>query len=343
VSNKGKIYVLLSKHQGSNNQLVALAECIGNNYSINPICCELRSRKKVFYPFYKVFCKILLTYKIPFIFRKIINYCILNGDRPVLQTGDLIIGKTPPFEVSMMLLVHKTEAQKIFIGEPKHFSKKLFEHLISTPSTPVQRASITLSMMPTSMSYNDILVFEKTVVVDKDHWFFLIGGEANGFKYDDEDWGKLCDTIIAYAEKYNKKILISTSPRTGKIGENILRRRLERHNRIDTLFLWGEKKVNEESPLKKFMAISECIFVTEDSAGMISDALVARRPLISLRLQEDSYNSLSTPLTIYHANQQHLLRMVVGNNDVDLHQWIQDCFVSLQQSWEEELVSQLSV
>lgn len=338
----GIVYVMFSRHHGSNNQLMAIAETIKQKRLIKPIHCELRTRAKILYPFYRWLCN---KFFIGSCHRYIVNIVIkffIRGSCPHLVAKDLIIAKTPPFEVPMMLLAHGTNAKTIFVGKPKRLSREFFTHLISTPSTPVSPASVYLSMMPTHINYDDIVEINNIRKDDNKVLFFLLGGKSQGFSYNNNDWEQICDCILYLSQKYAKQVLVSTSPRTGKDGERIIKQRLSSNSNIESIYFWGERKAEEASPMIPFIAASDCLFVTEDSAGMISDALVARRPLITLRLQENNYNSLSTPLVTYHEKRDHLLRLIVGEEaKVDITTWGKTVFIPLQKSWREELTSQL--
>lgn len=345
----GAIYVLKSKYHGSNNQLIALAEIVGQGRTVKPVRCELVSRIKLLYPLYRWLCRSSTESStaggVVFWARRF----LLQGECPSLKKEDMVIAKTPPFEAPLLMLAQGTGAKKIFVGSPRRFSENAFDCLISTPSTPADAASVRLSMLPTLLSYQDITAAEGAK--DTKHgggaesrpWCFFLGGNARGYSYSEADWRRICQQMISLSKQHSKKILVSTSPRTGADAEKIIKAMLGDQNEVESVFLWGENFEREGSPMLEYITVSDCLFVTEDSAGMISDALVSSRPVVSLRLKEDSFNPLSTPLAIYHAEKNHLLRLVVDEFDgVDIMHWQQDVFIPLQLGWREELTTQLS-
>lgn len=112
------------------------------------------------------------------------------------------------------------------------------------------------------------------------YFTLLIGGEGAGYSYNNDFYEKLADNIIKLSHKYNIKWLISTSRRTPVDVENILKEKLQYV--CDYFVAYHE---NPEKILLPFLGLSSAVFVTEESASMISEAISARKPVYTLQPQ----------------------------------------------------------
>ena len=141
------------------------------------------------------------------------------------------------------------------------------------------------SLKVKSKDFLKINNFDKKVT----HYSLLIGGDGSGYKYDEEFYNKLILFVKKTSKEKNIKWLITTSRRTPIDIENKLEKEL-----LDycTYFVLFNKK--EEKVLLPFFGLSKFIFVTEESASMISEAITSLKPVFTIS------NNLNTDNTNYN-------------------------------------------
>lgn len=148
---KGTVFILQSRHHGSNQQLAAIAKSIFPEHTVMRQRFELRSRSKLF----RLFCRLLVRLKRstggirPF--AAVLSWLALRHGYVRVTDRDVIIAKTPPFEYPAMILGAGTGARTVFLGAPRHFSTRDFDTVVSTPSTFCADADIVLETLPTEV------------------------------------------------------------------------------------------------------------------------------------------------------------------------------------------------
>lgn len=331
-----KAYVLLSKYHGSNQQLIALANQLVGEDHVLKITCELRSRKKLFLPFFKLIFLLKRIVKPHGWLFKCLGKMALTECPHDIRPMDFIISKTPPFELPALMLTAGTGARSIHIGTPKRMKRSFFNTLISTPSTPVSHADIELEVLPTSLTFTEFQARKLKINRKSGVWLMLIGGDAKGIHYDSSDWDVLINELLNVARIHTIKWLVVTSPRSCLELENRLSESAEAYPKaFEGLVLWGE---GDRTPIAECLARSEVAVVTEDSASMISEALNCRLPVFSCRPEASEYNSLTTPLVEHHEICSHLKRFALVQNElVERLTWLQNKHKPLTICWAEEL------
>lgn len=115
----------------------------------------------------------------------------------------------------------------------------------------------------------------------KGFWSLLIGGNGSGYRFDGRDVTSLVDGCAALAKQHGKRLLITTSRRTGADAEEQLAQWLTTHPDapIATCVLYGQRP---EKVAAAFMGLAEVVFCTEDSTSMISETVLNQRPLVTV-------------------------------------------------------------
>ncbi|SEA10610.1 fission ELM1 [Desulfuromusa kysingii] len=332
---KKKIIVLQSKYHGSNQQLLSIAKYAFSDYEPHAVNVELRSRKKIFFPLYKVIIFLRSYIGSKKIIAQFLNTLALKNLGPEISDSDVILAKTAPYEVPAQLLAAGSKASVCFIGRPRRFPADKFTCLVSTPSTPVQPNNITLETLPTFSTFKDYELHKINIKESSKIWGMLLGGNAKGFEYDEKTWLTLATDMQKLAKKYKIKWLISTSPRTGKKAEMIFKKVFPNLSpELYELICWGDQ---QRKSILDCLSSSEVVFVTEDSASMVSEAVNCRIPTISIRPKKTGYNSLTEPLATYHHQKGTLVRMTsdeIGSFDFPL--WIRKGYKPLTLCWTEQ-------
>ncbi len=114
------------------------------------------------------------------------------------------------------------------------------------------------------------------------YWTLLIGGNGSGYRFRGDEILAAVEQCAHLARQHDKRLLISTSRRTGSGVETKIRDWLARQqpNPAAYTVLFNHKP---ERVAAAFMALGEVVFCTEDSLSMLSEAVLLKRPLVSLR------------------------------------------------------------
>lgn len=108
----------------------------------------------------------------------------------------------------------------------------------------------------------------------------FIGGSTNKYHLKAKYMHKLVDDIVAFKQKHQGSLFISTSRRTGAENTQKLVQALGDH---DQLWIYSG---GEPNPYLAWLASADAIVVTNDSVNMMSEALVTAKPLYILNLPE---------------------------------------------------------
>ena len=332
---KKRIIILQSKYHGSNQQLLSIAKYAFSDYDPHAVHIELRSRKKILLPIYKIIIIVrnYLGSRNPI--SQLLNTLALKNVKGKILDADIILAKTAPYECPAQMLAAGTRASVYFIGQPRRFPTDKFTCLVSTPSTPVQPNDITLETLPTFSTFKNYHRHKINTKKPSRIWGMLLGGNAKGFKYDNKTWLTLATDMQEIAKKYKIKWLISTSPRTGKNAEAIFKKIFpEPSPGLYELSCWGDP---QQKSILDCLSCSEVVFVTEDSASMISEAVNCRIPTVSIRPKKTGYNGLTEPLATYHHQKGTLIRMTSDEiKSFDFPLWISKDFKPLTLCWTEQ-------
>ncbi|MCU0858668.1 MAG: mitochondrial fission ELM1 family protein [Pontiellaceae bacterium] len=334
-----KVYVLQSKYHGSNQQLLALASVLTETHHIIPLSCEVVSRKRVFYPLYRllIFIRSRLGQDSS-VSERLARWALT--DYVNVEAGSFILAKTAPFEFPAAILASGSKAGILFIGRPRRLSRQFYKTLISTPSSPVENADCSLDYLPVSFRYVEFVEARRSLNKEHRIWCVLLGGKARGYDYSDGCWENLLNGLMDRARNAGVLLSISTSPRSGDEVERLLRTYREAYPEVisDTV-LWREGDRRKPFDL---LVNASCVFVTEDSASMISEALNTRLPVIDITPSCNCRHSLTAGLVEYHCARGSMLRVAVDEiSATDVKGWIETEWKPVEECWSDAARRQL--
>ncbi|MGJ8639907.1 MAG: ELM1/GtrOC1 family putative glycosyltransferase [Opitutaceae bacterium] len=114
-------------------------------------------------------------------------------------------------------------------------------------------------------------------------WAVLIGGDGSGVRWTTQDWERFSTSLIKRAQAFDARLLVSTSRRTGAVGELVLKKAFEGSG----LLLKGvwPCDFDRQSMLRvpALLGNASMAFVTEDSASMVNEAIASGRPVVTLK------------------------------------------------------------
>lgn len=328
---KGKVYILESRHHGSNQQLEVIAKNIFSGHETVSKRFELRSRSKLF----RVLCTVLIRLK-RFAggsggVSRTLSWLALRNGFVAVTDQDILIAKTPPFEYPLALLAAGTRAKTVFLGTPKHFSPADFDIVVSTPSTHCACADIVLETLPTETQISFPEIGEEDGAM-RPVWALVIGGDAKGYCYSAAFYRHLLTAMKKISAVLGVRWIVSTSPRTPAVAESDIAAFVKDNpDLVEKSVLWGK---GERMQLHDIYARSEAALVTEDSASMVSAAVNQKLRTVCVRPDDAGFNSLVTPLLESLEKKRRILRVdmssLVGDDPKNL---VDFEFYPLRENW----------
>ena len=195
-----------------------------------------------------------------------------------LKNCDLIIaagGKTAPCAAANSLLGNIPVIQ---LGSPRGMNSSLFSALVTVERYFNHPSNIVACLTPNLYSPDSCL---RSSIEEglKEHILFLIGGEGIGYSYEEDEWESLIAGMQYMHSVTKLPISIVTSRRSDPRVEKKLRSQLSNIPiEYSAWFHFGDK----DFKLDALLGSAKNIFVTEDSAMMISESISSGQPVTTL-------------------------------------------------------------
>jgi mitochondrial fission protein ELM1 len=269
-----KILIISDGIPGHFNQSNGVALMISDTCDCSITTHELSWRLYPLRSVCNVFAKLLLRFN-----NKNIARAILWMYTPIHSQGyDLVIaagGNTMPVSAAIKL-AHSMPV--IQLGSPRGLHSSMFNALVTIEKYFDHPSNIVAAISPNlySPAVCSIAAEKENL---SEHILFLIGGEGIGYSYSTNEWESMLASIQALSSKIKLPISIVTSRRTPPEVEDLFQSRLK--NILGDYSAWfhhGDKNFN----LAALLGSAINIFVTEDSAMMISESISSGKPVTTL-------------------------------------------------------------
>lgn len=168
----------------------------------------------------------------------------------------------------------------VFAGSLRGLRPDLFGAVLTLEPIAGADNNIVLTVPPSPVDA-DALAGRTVPGCDSAHpcWALLIGGDGAGYRYTDADWIALGRLLVQTADRYGIRWLLSTSPRTGRAAERLLRDAVP-ESCLAAAAWYGRDPADR---VMDFLAAADRVLVTEDSMTMLTEAISAMKPVYSLR------------------------------------------------------------
>ena len=267
-----KVLILSDGRAGHFNQSLAVAEAMKTLEETENIYLEVKVRKVS-----KYILRFLLNSKMgQQLFRaapsaKMINIFYKQYDwegRP-----DIIISSGKDTSLLNVMLSLMYGSKNIFIGNPKKLNHHLFTKIMTVLDLGFDN-QIVLDVAPTSSYKGDLSSFIHKYKLDKkvQYYTLLVGGDGAGYTFEDEE----IRNIISFVNRIDQvQWLVSTSRRTAKLYEGKMKKEMKTACFIDF-------NINPEKVVSGFLELSTAVFVTEESASMLSESIASKKSVFTL-------------------------------------------------------------
>ncbi len=249
---------------------------------------------------------------------------ILPSNKP-----DLIISAGGNTLFANTALSKALNVNNIYSGTLKGYNSRLISKVFTVVAIKGIKNNVVLDLPPANIS--DI-----SVTHDQPFYTLLIGGDGAGYTFSQADWQHLVIAISEIAQLNNIKWKITTSRRTGEAVEKQLRKILDT-DVVDEV-VWFSS--NPQKVVKRFLAEGQVIFCTEDSLTMISEAIYAHKPVVTLqpemmKPEENDYQALEK-----YQQQQFIIRNPIAT--LSLLDLSKDKFCNTYPDVEKQIVNAVS-
>lgn len=196
------------------------------------------------------------------------------------QVPDVVVSTGGNTACANVLLARHWRCPNIFLGSKRHVASRCFTaHLTLEPTG--EPSNIVMEVAPSPLSACDVAAKGRRFVADhllagERLWLMACGGDGAGKVYRKGHWQALGAWMNDAARRYGVRWLVSTSRRSGRVGERALRATLD-PQRVAYGVWWRER---EERILGELMGAAERLFVTADSMSMICDCIAVGKNLV---------------------------------------------------------------
>ncbi len=135
----------------------------------------------------------------------------------------------------------------------------------------------------------------------------FLGGKTKGYDFSPQFFKQFVEGLDRFVHKNNCKLIITTSRRTSKQYEKVLKDKFEKHPEVPLLVIANED--NPEGIARKMMGVSDVILVSEDSVSMISEGVASGKDVLILKMNSKGLASKHYRFQ-KHLQKQGVLRVV---------------------------------
>ena len=268
-----KILILSDSRAGHFNQSLAVAEAIKSFGPVEEVYVEVKVKK-----IRKYLLRTLLNSKMgKKLFQKLPSLKMIQ----IFYEGyewegqpDIIIsaGKDTSLLNAMLALMY--EGTNFFIGHPKKLDNYLFSAVFTVLDLGFDN-QIVLDVAPTRSYSGHLTEFAATYELNPQYEYYtlLIGGDGSGYRFEEEDIDQLITFVNATADTV--KWLVTTSRRTIEAYES----KMEKEMNAECFIAFNK---NPKKVVAGFLELSTAVFVTEESASMMSEGVAFRKPVVTL-------------------------------------------------------------
>ena len=205
--------------------------------------------------------------------------------------ADVIISCGASTEGVNLLLSRELNAKKIIIMKPSMAGIKRFDLVIAPKHdrAKVKKNLIVTEGAPNRITdeklKNDSAALVKRIESTKPLKIgIFIGGDNSEFRLTAGITNELVDAANELAEDLDAEILVTTSRRTPKEAEAILKERLGKNSRCKLLIIANENNIDEA--VGGILGLSRIAIVSCESISMISEALAAPNHTVIFELEK---------------------------------------------------------
>lgn len=229
-------------------------------------------------------------------------------------------------EAPNLFISRVNKATGIQLGRPKRVPFNTLDIVVAHQGHVTASHEIELPISPSQILLSDYLRNE-----ERNNVLLAIGGNTEEVSFPDEFWTELCTRAVEFAARKGGRLLVTTSPRTGKSVEQKIRHRLlELGLPSEQIDLYSSGKAQ---PITDLLKTTGTVIATYESVSMISEGIASGASAVAAYSGE---LAKSERITSFLQKQMEAKRVALW--DVTAHSAPQiDSLVPLQTCWSDTL------
>lgn len=265
-----KALIISDSVPGHFNQSIGICMLLSEEIEMEFSIVEMKWKVKVLRSLFKIIGRKLCNN----LSKKKSKWILRFFDKINVEGFDFLVaagGNTFPINAALSKLYGIPNIQ---LGSPRGISSELFNAHLTAEKYSDASNNIVYEITPNRYSPKNCINND----ISSDKILFLFGGEGMGYFYSKNDINHIIQSLNNLTKKLDKEIICVTSRRSDKNHEITLRNNLSNLSCDSIWFHAGGKNAD----LKKLFSMSECIFVTEDSAMMISESISSGKQVTTI-------------------------------------------------------------
>ncbi|NNJ94400.1 MAG: hypothetical protein HKP57_06625 [Halobacteria archaeon] len=278
-----RVWCLSDGRPGHYNQSHGIVKALSHRYDTRQEWIEADLRL----PFMRPLLPLLLNHTRGAWFRLIMACyrCRLPAGAP-----DMIVSAGGNTLFLNAALARHFHCKNLFSGSLRRLSHRCFTGYL-TLAAPAHDNAIQVLLAPTEMDSDELTMYRNHVREEQGWsgpiWCMVIGGDSGFYTFTAHDWIELARFMARMSDLFHVRWLLTTSPRTGQAVDSLLRDNIDPALLLDAVwYSQAPRKV-----MRDYLAAADVVMCTEDSLTMLTEAVSAGRPVISLRPARVSPNA----------------------------------------------------
>lgn len=210
--------------------------------------------------------------------------------------ADIIISCGSSLAAVNIFLTRENNAKNVVVMKPGIAGAGNFEVvIIPKHDRPRERDNVVITEGSPNLISDDLMREGGDVIRgiaalgDKKRLGLLLGGDTPEYKLTVDLAGRLVDQIEDALEKSDMELLITTSRRTPKAVEKILKRRFNSNPRLKLLVIANEKNI--ENTVGGILDLCDVVLVSGESVSMVSEAASSGKHTVVFDLEKKKGSS----------------------------------------------------
>tara|TARA_B100001769_G_scaffold269348_1_gene259072 strand:+ start:725 stop:1762 length:1038 start_codon:yes stop_codon:yes gene_type:complete len=264
--------------------------------------------------------KVEVRWKLGFLRKLLLSSKVLRDILPISicvnipqnKDFDLIISSGGATEWVNSKLAILFNSHNLYIGTLRHCSPSQFTFL-AVKKYKDHDGFLDMPIVPNVIKKDRIAVLAEQYFPNYEGNILtiIIGGNGSGITWSVNDFNKVLLDFIRISNENNAGLIIVTSRRTSKFMENMILKFFEDYKEVLKICIYNTS--NPEIPNRDFyeasLGVAESIFVSEDSASMVSESIAAEKKVFCFR--PDSFKGVSHNHELFeeYSNNKKLVRL----------------------------------
>lgn len=283
---KLKILLITDSKKGHENSSISVIKGLNeiSNRDCEIIKLFVKIRLKVLLTLLNFLIKFSITKSFLIKHPKLLNvfYKIRSPKKIDFENIDYIVSSGGDTSYVNIILSKFYNIKNIYASRLRKLDPEDFYLIVTTFKKDVYTNSIYLDFPPFMNQKEISSNFITNMNLDKKAAILLIGGDGAGYKYKSNEFSEILYGFLDFIQRNNLYGFITTSRRTKKVNDILLKEIYEKINIENTIKYFIFFNLKEEYLLDSYFQIADYIFVTEDSGSMITESLLTNKPTYTI-------------------------------------------------------------